>query len=1257
MPIVPCLVLAALLAMVAALALAPGAMAAKKLIPTGQFPPEYPESESWTPQEFNGLYPDSVAVSGKNSHIYVADSGRGAIFDFTSKTDNTPDRWNGTTTPSGSFGGEHVSVAVDNTTGDVFVADRAHKVIDKFDQDGNLIASFGDSVVPDGQLAGLKTPAGSFAPSTGNYSAFGIGIDQTTHDLYVLDAGHSVIDIFNENGGYLNQITATPSGLYDQGGENANGIAVSSAGNVYVTNLWSGPNRVYQFDSSNNYVSTWNGGNLPNGAASETPDGDIGFECNGCYLMSANVEDATGDVYVLTQAHRAIDIFDANGNYLPPQSTQNELGFNYLYYMTWIAFGPASGEILVAENNRIQTFKAAIVPDVTVGETTAIGKTEVTLNGHVDPALGEGGGPVTKCHFEYISNFDAAENEAQEPFKGAKQVPCSPAPNYGAPTNVSASASGLKPGTEYRWRLVAGNVEGENSRVGGNFSTQGLYNLSGHIGAPGSGDGQLKEPLDVAVDDSTGDLYVADAGNHRVVEFDSAGAFVRAFGADVGGPGVDVCTSGCQAGTGGAAPGELGEPGELTTPKYVEVDNSSGPSAGDVYVGDTSDNTVQKFTASGALLTGWESGGVYQFAKKEGSLGGITVDDQGTLYTVARSQPYNWTSFSQDGTSINKYPTNGTWPSNGSRLSLGTPGGGGIEVAPDGTWYETQPGGHEGSNTQGVWYSSTTADIYTFFPLYRPLNVLAQNSGIALDRGRRDIFVDQGSHIDLFSGLEECGASGCRPNDTMGTGALESGAGLALSRTDHLLYAADQGRDEVAVFSPYPEPEVVTGGATNVTTTSGTMTGHLDPGAGGEVNDCHFEYLPGSVTNEVQTLTFPGVKEGTFKLTYEGETTVPIEIAPGNPNFAAGLVEFRLAELAKVGNGNVKVTGPEGGPFSVEFLNRFAQTNVPQLTADGTGLVPGGSTVEVSTKYEGNGWQYAQSAPCSQAGPISAPVDVSAELTGLTSFTPIHYRLVGTRSDGDGFSATGQERTFTPAPDLPPSVSGTGSTGIGATTATVTAQVNPNLSPTVYRFQYGTTSSYGSQTPISEPIGEDGVAHLVSSELTGLKPATLYHYRVIGTNINGTATGPDETLTTPDVPTASALTATNVTTGGATLSAKVNPGFRSTTYHFEFGKTVAYGSSTPESAPLGSDGSLHEATAQLTGLSPETTYHFTVVANNEVGAGVGADVTFTTAALPHEQPHEVEQKKCKRGFVLKHGKCVKKPKKRHHRHHHGRSGR
>ena len=76
------------------------------------------------------------------------------------------------------------------------------------------------------------------------------------------------------------------------------------------------------------------------------------------------------------------------------------------------------------------------------------------------------------------------------------------------------------------------------------------------------------------------------------------------------------------------------------TPSFVAVDSSSGPSAGDVYVGDTGSSLIQKFDPSGNLLVGWGgTPGGGQLNSFGGELGGIAVDTGGFLYAYNTSDP------------------------------------------------------------------------------------------------------------------------------------------------------------------------------------------------------------------------------------------------------------------------------------------------------------------------------------------------------------------------------------------------------------------------------------------------------------------------------------------------------------------------------------------------------------------------------------------------------------------------------------------
>jgi len=97
-------------------------------------------------------------------------------------------------------------------------------------------------------------------------------------------------------------------------------------------------------------------------------------------------------------------------------------------------------------------------------------------------------------------------------------------------------------------------------------------------------------------------------------------------------------------------------------------------------------------------------------------------------------------------------------------------------------------------------------------------------------------------------------------------------------------------------------------------------------------------------------------------------------------------------------------------------------------------------------------------------------------------------------------------------------------------------------------------------------------------------------------------------------PVATTEPATGVGTEGGTLNGVVNPQGISTTYHFEYGTTTSYGSSTPESSSLGNGISNIAVNQAISGLSQGTTYHFRVVAKNLEGTTYGSDRTFKTAA-------------------------------------------
>jgi hypothetical protein len=136
----------------------------------------------------------------------------------------------------------------------------------------------------------------------------------------------------------------------------------------------------------------------------------------------------------------------------------------------------------------------------------------------------------------------------------------------------------------------------------------------------------------------------------------------------------------------------------------------------------------------------------------------------------------------------------------------------------------------------------------------------------------------------------------------------------------------------------------------------------------------------------------------------------------------------------------------------------------------------------------------------------------------------------------------------------------------------------------------------------------------VPAQVSGLEPGRTYHFRVVADNgVGGPQFGADETFVTAP---AAGGGATDVTTTRARLTGTVNPHGVATTYHFNYGPTTSYGSSTPEVDGGSGDGD-RTVSQQVSGLLPDTTYHVQVVATDADGVvRSGGDGLFRTAAAP-----------------------------------------
>jgi hypothetical protein len=119
-----------------------------------------------------------------------------------------------------------------------------------------------------------------------------------------------------------------------------------------------------------------------------------------------------------------------------------------------------------------------------------------------------------------------------------------------------------------------------------------------------------------------------------------------------------------------------------------------------------------------------------------------------------------------------------------------------------------------------------------------------------------------------------------------------------------------------------------------------------------------------------------------------------------------------------------------------------------------------------------------------------------------------------------------------------PSVRTGAAASITPTTATLNGRVDPNGAETTYFFRYGTTSLFGTNTaPL--PAGSGNRAVAVSVPISGLAPATTYHYQLVAENRFGMTRGERRTFKTKVQPLGVTLAANppTVAPGGSTTLA------------------------------------------------------------------------------------------------------------------------
>jgi hypothetical protein len=164
---------------------------------------------------------------------------------------------------------------------------------------------------------------------------------------------------------------------------------------------------------------------------------------------------------------------------------------------------------------------------------------------------------------------------------------------------------------------------------------------------------------------------------------------------------------------------------------------------------------------------------------------------------------------------------------------------------------------------------------------------------------------------------------------------------------------------------------------------------------------------------------------------------------------------------------------------------------------------------------------------------------------------------------------------------------------------------------TGYRLDVSPNSSFSTYVAGYHDLN---VGNTTSRSVSGLNASTTYYYRVRAYNGSGTSGNSNvvnvTTLSATGSPVVITNPATLIASFSATLNGSVDPHGLSTTVYFQYGTTTSYGHTTLNQIKTGN--TYQSVSANLSGLTASTIYHFRIVATNSRGNTYGSDRTFTT---------------------------------------------
>jgi hypothetical protein len=332
--------------------------------------------------------------------------------------------------------------------------------------------------------------------------------------------------------------------------------------------------------------------------------------------------------------------------------------------------------------------------------------------------------------------------------------------------------------------------------------------------------------------------------------------------------------------------------------------------------------------------------------------------------------------------------------------------------------------------------------------------------------------------------------------------------------------------------------------ASSLRPSSATLEAQVNPE--NEPTSCQFEYGTTLAANEHSApcepaatleghenqhviLAVSGLQVGTkyyYRLAVHNSSGAPTPAPEGEfttvaqPVVTTGAAQYPTRTSTVLGG----AVNPEGGESTYQWVYiSQAGYEAALASAAENPYAAGGSTppTKIGASYE----------------PQTLTPTIADELSPDTTY---HYALIASNEAG---TALGQDATFTTGPGTPPLVTTSGSAVAGPNAATITGTINTQGLQTNYGFQIGVEAgSYGPATGLGT-IGAGAIEASVALGLQNLVPGTTYHYRLVGTNEDGTTDGADQTFTTPGVtnPLVQPIAPSVISTPGITFPAPAGP--------------------------------------------------------------------------------------------------------------------